>query len=766
MPTLLEARKIAAVDPAIQERIDQEYPVAIEYTMDWFKKAQELTGIENRVLVFKSDTGSGKSTVFPPFLYNRFYKKGQGDIIVTQPRVLTAQTIPQDIVAYNENLKLGVNIGWQTGNSKNVPNYGILFATIGVLSMQLGSMEDTDFMKKYRFIVIDECHELSVELCMALYALKSFMLRNKDRPELPFLILTSATFDTSKYLDYFGVNRPHVRNFIGDLQPNLIRVIGFSQPKYDHYPFTLPVKDYIHAGIELIKKIHLDGLEDPEEKGDILMFLPGRSEVFDKLIEELNESLVKDGHPPFIYLLVDRREVLAGSDQILNINRPLKSLRVQVGGKSRAPFRRVVAATSVAETGLTIKSLYYVIDNGYSNSSEFYPIVNGSGVMLKPAPKSSIEQRRGRVGRVFPGHAYYLYPKDVHDQLQENRYSDLVTSDVSMHFLQLVKIQETMNGHFKPELIDLIDPIPGDSIVNCMEKCLALGFIERIAGDESIFKLTRMGTLANQIPLVSLEHRRLLLAAGFWNVSTLDLINICAFANEAFNSFRENPKKEIKWESIYETALTFDIFKKSTNIVGLEVRLKMLMCDELIDGIFLVESMMQVLAASKGSKFMSKITMFLEDANLNLEKMSTGIEYRDDLIEALLNIHINPFDGRRRLIESESIDEFMKILVSLKYCIYDAFRCNLAFWSNEEKTYKYSGISVKTVHWITDKVVQSAKKGGIEIDMTARPHHILFNKLDIKFKQNVNEYQASASKVSVPDGFIFIDPDFIYNSLE
>jgi len=120
---------------------------------------KQARSIGDKVIVLKSDTGSGKSTVMPPFLYETFQDRTRKGIAVTQPRILTAIDIAENLPEHYTYLKLDDNLGYSTGDYKREPkNKGITFMTIGILLQQLKSLEDEMFMRKYSFILIDEVH--------------------------------------------------------------------------------------------------------------------------------------------------------------------------------------------------------------------------------------------------------------------------------------------------------------------------------------------------------------------------------------------------------------------------------------------------------------------------------------------------------------------------------------------------------------------------------------------------------------------------------
>src|SRR5690606_33947622 len=107
-----------------------------------------------------------------------------------------------------EPLIMDRNIGYQTGPIRSQAVKGIVYMTIGVLLRQLNTLEDADIIRKYQFIIIDEAHERSVETDLALYLMKRFIHRNFAKPECPFLVVMSATFDPEKFRRYLLGDAP------------------------------------------------------------------------------------------------------------------------------------------------------------------------------------------------------------------------------------------------------------------------------------------------------------------------------------------------------------------------------------------------------------------------------------------------------------------------------------------------------------------------------------------------------------------------------
>ena len=267
----------------------------IEYLEDraWNKKEPpkiKIKSIGSRVGVFRSGTGTGKSTVFPPAIYNKFFEERgiKKTIICTQPTVATATDIPYQIALYNKNLILGNTIGYQTGNLVRKPRMGVLFATVGILLQHLKILTDEEFMKKYSFIILDEIHLRSVEVDTTLFYLRRFLERNYEDPECPYIILTSGTFEPDIFMNYFKCPKD-----------SFLDIVGSSFPIQDNFT-NFNVTNYIEYATDLAEKIHVENISDITENKlfrDILIFVQGGGQIKEIMnkIHALNADVFSKG---------------------------------------------------------------------------------------------------------------------------------------------------------------------------------------------------------------------------------------------------------------------------------------------------------------------------------------------------------------------------------------------------------------------------------------------------------------------------------------
>jgi len=626
LPTLLVPGNVVSSDPAIRSQVPIDYILGVISAM--MTKTSSVNAFQNRVLVIKAKTGSGKSTVMPAKIYERFLMNQPGVIAVTQPRVLTAIDITKNQIAPQyKYLRLGDNLGWTTGPNKKQAKRGLIYSTIGSLQQQLRNMTDAEILDRFRFIIVDEVHEMSVDLAILFISLKSLFTRNAGNAKLPFLILTSATFRHEIFLKYFDLIPQH-SNVLGVLgtsgvssnsresksasqdttdvtrdtfvHPNYIFVEGSSFKREVVYRYENGVPDYIQAAAETAAYIHMQNPGDQPAKADILVFLPGGKEMTDVtvILDKANAECAKNGKPVFKVIAISREEINEETIAYVEAFTVADRLRVIIGDSTYTPQRKIILSTTVAETGLTIDTLKYSVDSGYNRSSEFNPRMNVNGLITRPAALSSIEQRKGRVGRKFDGEFYPLYPRFMMDVLFKDKLSEIAIGDITESILpilvqqtsyssgepltiaQMANTPETVEELLKRRVdinsIDLVDPASNDTLMSCWEKLYNLGFIARYVNAKkqpddanandansanttltsalpsgSFWYLTKMGVLASRFTHVKIEALRMIFAGYVWGYSIMDLATMAA---AVMANVKLQARDPVVWGRVYSKA--------------------------------------------------------------------------------------------------------------------------------------------------------------------------------------------------------------------
>ena len=718
----------------------------LDYVMQFFEKripksigAQVLVKpktVEDRILVLRAETGSGKSTILIAELYHRFFAGVQKNIVVTQPRVLTAKEIPESMLFYNtkeyyikaktpgrEVLKLGKNIGYQTGQMSKRIIRGILYVTPQLLLNHLKVMTDEQFMKKYFMIVIDEVHERYVASDLLMYMLKNFIQRNAKNSKCPFLILTSATFDTKRFANYFGVPK------------NIIEIKGLSYPITDIF-LKYDADNFITAAVEKARDIHKTNPKDFEgDMRDIIIFVPGMSHIRKILkgLDTLNKTDDFFKKHPSLNIALNSDIFIRQTPEYKSIFHPYEKLRLP--GSKLKPVRRIIVSTNIAETGVTIETLRYVIDTGYQNSNEFIAAFGVSALVQKPVFQSGAMQRRGRGGRKAPGVWYPLYTKEIFDQMQKNQYPQIITDDVTSFMLDMfiagagIPSTNELKDYFeknewKAEVditkFDLLDYPLADSMHYSVDKLYRLGAID------SECNPTKLGVIMQKFMKISIESVRMILAGYAWDVCIPDLITIAAM-------------QFIGDRSIYPMmeAGKFARAKKSGKFcfgmgaAGFDVHV----ADGMLELLAVFQDFSWQLRYYKtgDKKSLHHMRDWCDDNGLSYKGMIDVLEIRDDIIDSMVNIGFNPFHNHEKYIGRFPSHE---VISKYKQCIYEGYKCNLIVLQD---TYRI---------WKTGQAVK--------LPLKTKSRYILFDEARLSIDRMSNMYDYKFDFLSVMDGFVSV----------
>lgn len=816
LPTLKIKGKLKSPTNNEDEQDELDNWVPIDYILNWFKQRMSLVGVENRVLILKSETASGKSTLFPPELFKAMIAGGglnAPGIICTQPRVITAiENVSEMLKHYSHVFRKGDTIGWSTKYNKLKPKYaGLLSATIGTLNQQLRTATDDEIMRKYKFILIDETHERDLVTDMTIAMLKSLVIRCKNNVNCPFVVLMSATFEPDDFLRYFDLK-----------QTNFIWCVGASHPREEVWDWNQgrTVNNYPQAAAQVVELITNQNRDDDFERGsDILIFLPGAGEfkATEEWLDKLNQKIAtgrKDEPHVFSVVKIDSEAVKKNTlDYKKLISIPTAEQIQRIGGKEYVPVRRVILTTNVAETGLTLDGLKYVIDAGFNREIEFNPIYGIGALLTKPAPKSRVKQRIGRMGRKFAGVFYPLYPQYIHALLPDNQFPQILLNDVTPIIMDMINEQlkvKRLNGDRDPQFdimdIDMLNPPSPDAMLFALEKMYAIGFISPFAPEWELdvgalsrrrtvsdnihvprFGITDMGMIA--MPLIGQEltpeSARMILSGYIWNVSLLDLITIAAWISMdvgrmmtrggdsddiSVSSSKKSPPPPVNWKKVYETA---DLF-------GLDVvQVKSLIADEFIDGLILYIAISNAILAGLPSDFRKQIGVigmkpqmpksrinsnstlqkWAKSCNISLDWIFDFIAARDDLIEKFILAEYQFGDRHAKLSEFVKDDSkgktFIDQITRIKHCIYDGYRMNMITLmvegSNSGKYLGPRGIIVQP-----PKII-----AGPDSTSGPTPKYIIYGNLKLKQDRKIDVHTVVAQRCCVLDGFVAPDLQFL-----
>ncbi len=322
------------------------------------------------VVIIAGETGSGKTTQLPKMCLEAGGGV-RGRIACTQPRRIAAQSVSRRVAD-----ELGVAWGHEVGckirfTDRTGPETVIKFLTDGMLLAELGSDR---MLREYDTVIIDEAHERSLNIDFLLGHLNQL---RKRRPELRILI-TSATIDTEKFSRAF--DRAPIIEVSGRLYPVDVQYAPVDQALEERGDYT-----HLDAVVDAVERIERSG-----DRGDILVFLPTERDI-----REAVDMLERRSRGAALLPLFGR---LGSVDQ------------QKVFSQSRR--RKIVVATNIAETSLTIPGIRYVIDSGEARISRFNSRNRTQRLPIEPISRSSADQRKGRCGRVQDGTCIRLYSEE------------------------------------------------------------------------------------------------------------------------------------------------------------------------------------------------------------------------------------------------------------------------------------------------------------------------------------------------------------------
>lgn len=755
--------------------------IPINYIITWIKNhmteyGHTYSSLNDRILVIRAETGSGKSTVMPVEIFrilrnktvpNNVQYRGQ-KVLCTQPRVLTAielaRTVSSVRSSWNPDMIFGKIVGFVTGPKKERAA-GLIYATAGVLRAKLNTNTDEEIMDEYKFIIIDEAHERSVDSDVLLFMLYKFYKRNENNRRLPFLILTSATFDTNKYAKYFGISKDNIINISGSF--------------YNIEKIWLPY-DTNNVYDEIVNTlIKINKNKDEQEKSDVLIFAPGLKEM-----KELEKKIRKDIREYLLILKLDGEAVRKETSDYTLVFESFKKLP-KINGQ--LPLRRVIISTSVAETGLTINTLKYVIDMGYHRGMETYPIYNARGLVTRPAPQSRIKQRMGRCGRLFDGIFYPMYSKETFELLDEQQLPDIITSSDEYNMVHL-SFYRLLDNKFDIQDLNLLDKPSQETFIGANSIATLLGFINNEG------KLTELGLIASKFTSLSMESSKIIFSGFVYNVAITDLITIASvmqtlsgslfMRDYMYKKFMDSNNLKVDntvpcnayiLESILPDFIV-DIIggnpkqdKESSD--DYYYRYKSLLCDDFIESLLAFESFIKQISILKNNKL---ITEWCQKKCINMGTLSSIYETREKIIEELMVAGIDILYNEEYRLIDQTIDNFMPTVINIKQCLYEGLKHNLLIYNNNEKIYKtLHGLPINNIeNNILSTKIQNKLRSLKVLTGNIQPKYIITDHLNLSIKNDGKiMYEVSTNYISILDGYIypdttFTDPTYVFNNID
>lgn len=434
---------------------------------------------ENQILIVVGETGSGKTTQLPQYLAEAGFTHN-GIIGCTQPRRVAAMSVAKR-VAEEVGCDLGQEVGY-TIRFEDVtsPSTKIKYMTDGMLQREI--LMDSD-LNRYSVIMLDEAHERTIATDVLFALLKKTL---KKRPDMK-VIVTSATLDADKFSSYF--NECPIFTIPGRTFP--VEILYSREPE----------SDYLDAALVTVMQIHLT-----EPPGDILLFLTGQEEI-DTSCEILYERMKALG-PSVPDLL------------ILPVYSALPSeMQSRIFEPAPPGSRKVVIATNIAETSITIDLIYYVVDPGFVKQNAYDPKLGMDSLVVTPISQAQANQRAGRAGRTGPGKCFRLYTEAAYQsEMLPSTIPEIQRQNLSNTILMLKAMGINDLLHF-----DFMDPPPINTMLTALEELYALSALD----DEGL--LTRLGRKMADFPMEP-SLAKVLIAAVDLNCSD-EMLSIVAMLN-------------------------------------------------------------------------------------------------------------------------------------------------------------------------------------------------------------------------------------------
>ncbi|MCJ1257295.1 hypothetical protein MMC24_005120 [Lignoscripta atroalba] len=489
---LQEQLKAAEMKAASIEDTRKSLPI---YT---FREQLLAAVAEYQVLIIVGETGSGKTTQIPQYLHEAGYTKGGLKVGCTQPRRVAAMSVAAR-VAEEMGVKVGNEVGYAIRFEDATSDKTILkYMTDGMLLREFLTEPD---LGGYSALMIDEAHERTLHTDILFGLVKDI---TRFRPELKLLI-SSATMDAQKFAKYF------------DDAP-IFNIPGRRYPVDIHYT-PQPEANYLAAAVTTIFQIHIT-----QGKGDILVFLTGQEEI-EAAEQNLQETARKLGStiPEMVICPI-----------YANLPSELQS---KIFEPTPPGARKVVLATNIAETSLTIDGIVYVIDPGFVKENVYNARTGMESLVVTPCSRASANQRSGRAGRVGPGKCFRLYTKwAFYNELEENTTPEIQRTNLNSVVLLLKSLGINDLIEF-----DFMDPPPAETLIRALEQLYALGALN----DRG--ELTKIGRQMAEFPTDPMLAKSILAADKHGCVE--EVLSIIAMLGEASALFYRPKDKKIHADS-------------------------------------------------------------------------------------------------------------------------------------------------------------------------------------------------------------------------
>lgn len=348
-------------------------------------------------------------------------------------------------------------------------------------------------------------------------------------------------------------------------------------------------------------------------------------------------------------------------------------------------------------------------------------------LIVKPVTKFNVIQRKGRVGRKFPGHFYAVYTEQVYEKLKPAPLPDIIRYDISNKLLSLFLQQ---NNCFNPSQLDMLDNPPVDNIVGAIEKNLVLGTIKSDYG--KCYTLSPMGESYKLTLALSLEEWRILLAAYAQDLCITDLVTILALSE-----FRT---RKIDIPNILKLSLPPYFFKEEDYLNTFTI----VTGDDFITKYFIFKAFETVI--NKGP---DKIMAFCEKYKIVFNDIMEVIGKRWVIMEDLIRVNLDPFYKKDEPLIKTDIKTYIPHVKKIKQCLYEGYRLNIL----------HNDPSIRT--FVTRFKIKVKVK--LPNNTIGFPKYVLTNKLKIQsnFMSPTYSFELESNDICILDGYVDMDEDFL-----
>ncbi|KAL2443849.1 ATP-dependent DNA/RNA helicase DHX36 [Exophiala dermatitidis] len=540
------------------------------------------------VTIVLSKTGSGKTTQIPQIILDDRVSSHQGpstSILCTQPRRIAATSTARR-VAHERGEMLKDSVGYHIRNENWLPRQqgSITYCTTGILLNRLVA-DEWGTLQSHSHIIIDEVHERDVQIDLVLAILRKAVQRRKATGEgFPKIILMSATIDPSMFLDYFrqstdaGVtltaesfkvegSTHHVEmHYLPELLSDLTKGDDLDPTMHallQGKKAEISSADYIRKEMQFAKTQSrgpqsghnsqtdestvadaTDGasseidrgyvglataviahLAHSQPPGDILVFLPGRADI-----DEIY-NLLTSVRPLGVNFTDTTRF------KIFKLHSRLRDSNDEVFKPLSPGCRRIILATNIAETSVTLPEVVYVVDSGLLRTQNFDPLTRQRSLPYDWISKTSVIQRRGRAGRVRNGHYYALFTKERQESFIAMRRPAIAVSDLVNVVLQL-KAHPQQVG-VREFLCETVEPPSRDAVESAIKDLQSLHALT--VEDE---KITNLGLLLSRFALHPAAAKGIFLGALFGCLEPM-LILACHSSTDSLISHSEFTTRQL-----------------------------------------------------------------------------------------------------------------------------------------------------------------------------------------------------------------------------